>query len=108
MRKLFAGVAAAALMTVGAAGMASAQDPSVGVGTEFPTGLAEIVAGNPFVINPPAAGGTAFLVSVEGLPSSFLIDSPDGLSVDFGVGGISGPAVITPGGDVLTPPQPGE
>lgn len=101
MRKLFAGAAAAALLTVGIAGMASAQDLEVG-----PIGTATIIGDDAFVFNPPAGGGVGFLVSVDGLPSSFLIDN-GGLSVDFGVGGLSGATVYTPGfGPEALAPRP--
>jgi hypothetical protein len=105
MHKLFAGAAAAALLTVGAAGMASAQDLVVGPGSAlFPTGTADVIGGNAFVFNPPANGGTGFLVSVEGAPSSFLIAADSGLSVDFGVGGLTGASLVTPGGEIVNAP----
>ena len=100
MRKLFAGAAAAALLTVGMAGMASAQDLVVG-----PIGAAEVIGEDAFVFNPPAGGGTGFLVTVEGLPSSFLIDQGGALSVDFGVGGLTGATIYTPGGEVVNAPR---
>jgi len=92
MRKLFAGAAAAALMTVSMASMASAQDLTVG-----PIGVPVIIGEDAFVFNPPAGGGVGFLVTVEGAPSSFLIDQDGELSVDFGVGNITGATVFTPG-----------
>ncbi len=107
MRTLFAGAAAAALLTVGVAGMASAQDIAVGEGTDFPTGRPAVIdaTGDAFVFNPPAGGGTGFLVSVEGVPSSFLIDQGGALSVDFGVGGLGGATIFTPGGEFLNAPR---
>ena len=70
----------------------------------FPTGTADVIGGNAFVFNPPANGGTGFLVSVEGAPSSFLIAADSGLSVDFGVGGLTGASLVTPGGEIVNAP----
>lgn len=91
--KMLVGVAAAALLTLG---LGSA----VGAATSMTEN------GNAWVINDPAAGGTAFLVNVDGAPSSFLIDTAGELSVDFGPGGMRGAAVVTPGGDYLVAPRP--
>lgn len=92
MRKVIFGAAAAALLTVGAAGLTSAQDLTVG-----PIGAPVINNDDAWVFNPPAGGGVGFLVTVDGLPSSFLIDQGGALSVDFGPGGLDGAIVYTPG-----------
>lgn len=86
MRKAIVGVAAAALLTVGFAGATSAEVGPV------------IIGDDAWVFNPPAQGGTSWLVDVEGAPSSFLIQGADGeLAVDFGPGGLDGAIVYTPG-----------
>lgn len=87
MRKAIVGVAAAALLTVGFAGVSGAQT------------VGPVINGDDaWVFNPPAQGGTGWLVTVEGAPSSFLIEGGDGvLAVDFGVGGLDGAIVYTPG-----------
>ncbi len=99
MRKLFAGAAAAALLTVGVAGVTNAQDLTVG-----PIGTPAIFGEDAFVFNPPAGGGVGFLVTVDGAPSSFLVDN-GGLTVDFGVGGLTGASIYTPLGEVVNAPR---
>lgn len=90
MRKLFAGAAAAALVTAGLAGVTAAQ-------TVGPIGVPVVINNDAWVFNPPVGGGVGFLVSVEGVPSSFLIDRNGVLEVDFGPGGLEGAIVYTPG-----------
>ena len=87
MRKAIVGVAAAALLTVGFAGATSAEI------------VGPVINGDDaWVFNPPVVGGEGWLVTVDGAPSSVLIEGGDGvLAVDFGVGGLDGAIVYTPG-----------
>lgn len=87
MRKAIVGVAAAAFLTIGLAGVSGAQT------------VGPVINGDDaWVFNPPAQGGTGWLVTVGGAPSSFLIQGADGdLDVDFGPGGLDGAIVYTPG-----------
>lgn len=91
MHKVFGGFAAAALLTVGIAGVAGAESV--------------INNGNAWVINPPA-GGTYMTSIVDGRPSAFLVDVGGQISVDFGPGDLDGAIVYNVGDGVLNAPRP--
>jgi hypothetical protein len=83
MNKVFCGFAAAALLTVGVAGGVGAEAIIVDDGD----------GKDAWVVSPPA-GGTYWTVTVDGAPSSFLVDQGGNLIVDFGASGLDGAVVF--------------
>ena len=89
MNKVFSGFAAAALLTVGVAGVVGAEPVII----HNPDGHHDA-----WVVNPPD-GGTYWTVSVDGSLSSFLVDQAGHLTVDFGASDTHGALVFTILGD---------
>ncbi|MGI9254083.1 MAG: hypothetical protein ACR2J8_10070 [Thermomicrobiales bacterium] len=90
MNKVFCGFAAAALLTVGVAGVVGAESVIVDDNDGYK---------DAWVVNPPA-GGQYWIVKDNGNPSTFLVDQGGNLSVQFGHGpDLDGAVVWTVMGD---------